>query len=195
MRRRLLCAAVLACGCAGQGAYLISPALRAAPDTRVAVLPFENRSAEPGAAAAMRALAAEGFGLRGYPPLPLEEVDGALGGAGLPAGAPPAAEAGRALKAGLLCYGTVEDFSLENLGQAVRKAVRLRLKIVSASTGETLFEGEGAGGDFRAFPGQAEARDYFMEQSALGGGAAPGPALKREARAAAAAVLDRLPRR
>jgi len=190
-----LSAAVLACACAGEGAYLISPALRAVQDARVAVLPFDNDSAEPGAAGAMRAMAAEGFGRRGYPPLPLEEVDGVLRGPGRAAGAPPAAGAGRVPGAGLLCYGTVEAFSLENLGLAVRKEVRLRLKIVSASTGETLFEGEGAGKEFRSFPGQAEARSYFMEQSALGGGAAPEPALRRAALAAAAEVLDRLPRR
>lgn len=195
MRRWILAAALLACGCAGEGAYVISPALRLVPDARVAVLPFENNTAEPGAPGMMRALAAGGFGPRGYPAVPPGEVDRVLRGLQHTAGAQSAAETGRALGAGLLCYGSVEDFSFENLGLAVKKTVRLRLKIVSAATGETLFEGEGTGGDFRSFPDETAAKSYFMEQGAMGGGEGPAQALKREAGAAAAQVLDRLPRR
>ena len=173
MRRWLLSAAVLACACAGERAYLVSPALRTAPDTRVAVLPFENNSAEPGAPGVMRALTAEGLGPRGYPAVPAAEVDAALRGLRRREGEPLTAEAGRALGAGLLCYGTVEDFAFENIGLAVKKSVRLRLKIVSAATGETLFEGSGAGKNFKSFPDQAAAKLYFIEQGALGGGRGP----------------------
>ena len=188
-------AAVLACACAGEGAYFISPALRAVPDARVAVLPFENGSAEPGAPAALRGMAAAGLGLRGYPAMPLAEVDAALRRLRRPAGAPPGVKARVELGAALLCYGSVEDFAFENLGLAVRKSVRLRLKIVSAATGETLFEGAGSGKDFRSFPDQAAAKSYYVEQGSLGGGEAPAPALRREIRAALSEVLDRLPRR
>lgn len=195
MRSWLLSAAVLACACAGGGEYLISPALRAFPDTRVAVLPFENNSAEPAAPGVMRGLAAEGLGLRGYPAVTPAAVDAALRKLRRTGGAQSAAEAGRELGAALLCYGAVEDFAFENLGLAVRKSVRLRLKIVSAATGETLYEGAGGGRDIRSFPDQAAAKSYYMEQGSLGGGEAPAPALRREIRAALSEVLDRLPRR
>ncbi|HNW45203.1 MAG TPA: hypothetical protein PKI19_11910 [Elusimicrobiales bacterium] len=194
MRRRLLFAVALACACAGEKAYLISPGLRQAADRRVAVLPFDNNSAEPGASAALRALAAEGFSRRGYPALSPAETDGLLRGLARAGGAASAAETGRALGVGLLCYGSVEDFSFENLGLAVKKSVRLRLKIVSVPTGEVLFISGGAGGDFRSFHDQEAARTYYLEQGALGGGEGPAQALRREARAAADEALDRLPR-
>lgn len=184
-----------ACACAGQGAYVISTSLRLAPDPRVGVMPFENNSFEPGAAATMRMLAADGLGRRGYPAQSPEAVDGILRSFGQRSGSLSLADTGSALGVGLLCYGTVEDFYFENLGLAVRKSVRLRLKLISASTGETLFEGSGSGQDFKSFPDQAAAKRYYMEQAALSGGVPKTAALQREARTAAEQVLDRLPRR
>lgn len=186
--------------CAGGGAYLVSPSLREAPDPRVAVLPFDNQSTDISAADIMRALAAEGFEKRGYQILPLDEVDGKLSGLGiseggqLPGTAP--AEIGRALGADLLCYGDVEDFTFQNLGFVVRKSVILRVKIVSAAGGETLYEGSGSGKDVKVYFNKDEAKAAFVEQLAvkLLQNLLKTP-LKREAEAAAWKALDRLPRR
>jgi len=188
------------CGCAGGGAYLVSPSLRVAADPRVAVLPFDNQSTDVGAADIMRKLAAQGFEKRGYPYLPLDEVDAKLSGLGVSEGGQlPAlkpADIGKALGADLLCYGDVEDFTFQNLGFVVRKSVGLRVKLVSASTGETLYEGSGSGKDLKMYFNKDEAKAAFVEQLAvkLVQNILKTP-LKREAEAAAWKALDRLPRR
>jgi len=189
-----------ACACAGGGAYLVSPSLRAAPDLRVAVLPFDNQSTDISAADIMRALAAEGFGKRGYQYLPLDEVDGKLSGLGISEGGQlpgvRPAEIGGVLGADLLCYGDVEDFTFQNLGFVVRKSVILRVKLVSASSGETLYEGTGSGKDVKVYFNKDEAKAAFVEQLAvkLLQNLLKTP-LRREAEAAAWKALDRLPRR
>jgi hypothetical protein len=194
-----LCAAA-ACACSGGRAYLVSPSLRAAPDARVAVLPFENQSTDFNAADVLRALTAEGFGRRGYLPLPAGEVDGKLSGLGVSEGGQlpgvKPEDLGRALGADLLCYGDVEDFTFQNLGFVVRKSVILRLKLVSAATGETLYEGTGSGKDVKVYFSADEAKAAFVEQLAvkLVQNILKTP-LKREAETAAAKALDRLPRR
>ncbi|MEK7721997.1 MAG: GNA1162 family protein [Elusimicrobiota bacterium] len=192
--------AFILCSCATGGAYLVSPSLRAAVDPRVAVLPFDNQSVDVGAADIMRGLAAEGFEKRGYPYLPLSEVDGKLSGMGVSEGGQlpwlKPADIGKALGADLLCYGDVEDFTFQNLGFVVRKSVILRVKIVSASTGETLYEGLGSGKDLKVYFNKDEAKAAFVEQLAvkLLQNILKTP-LRREAEAAAWKALDRLPRR
>ena len=200
-QRDLLCPlAFILCSCATGGAYLVSPSLRAAVDPRVAVLPFDNQSVDVGAADIMRGLAAEGFEKRGYPYLPLSEVDGKLSGMGVSEGGQlpwlKPADIGKALGADLLCYGDVEDFTFQNLGFVVRKSVILRVKIVSASTGETLYEGLGSGKDLKVYFNKDEAKAAFVEQLAvkLLQNILKTP-LRREAEAAAWKALDRLPRR
>ena len=189
-----------ACACAGGGAYLVSPSLRAAADPRVAVLPFDNQSTDVGAADMMRALAAEGFEKRGYAYLPLAEADAKLSALGVSEGGQlpglKPAEIGRALGADLLCYGDVQDFTFQNLGFVVRKSVVLNVRIVSASTGETLYEGSGSGKDLKLYFTKDEAKAAFVEQLAvrLVQNILKAP-LKREAEAAAWKALDRLPRR
>jgi len=200
--RPAACALLLAaaCGCAGGAANIVSPSLRAVADPRVAVLPFDNQSTDVSAAEIMRGLAAEGFEKRGYPYLPLSEVDGKLAilgvseGGQLPGLKP--ADIGRTLGADLLCYGDVEDFTFQNLGFVVRKSVKLNVKIVSASTGETLYEGSGSGRDIKVFFNRDQAKAAFVEQLAvkLLQNILNTP-LKREAETAAWKALDSLPRR
>lgn len=201
MRLRLaVCCLCLAAACAGKAAYLVSPALRAAADPRVAVLPFDNQSTDISAPEIMRKLAAEGFGRRGYPLLPQDEVDQKLAALGVSEGGQlpglKPADLGLALGAELLCYGDVEDFTFQNLGFVIRKNVSLRIKIVAASTGETLYEGTGAGRDLKVFFDRDQAKVAFVEQLAvkLAQNIFKVP-LKREAEAAANRALDRLPRR
>jgi len=200
--RNLVCAALLAsaCGCAGKAALLVAPALRTWPDARVAVLPFDNQSTDLSAPDIMRKLAAEGFAKRGYQPLPLEEVDGKLSGLGISEGGQLPSikpeELGRALGADLLCYGDVEDFTFQNLGFVVRKNVALNVKLLSASSGEVLYEASGAGKDFKFYMNKDEAKAAFVEQLALKlvQNLLKTP-LKKEAEAAAWKALDGLPRR
>ncbi|OGR41664.1 MAG: hypothetical protein A2X35_12365 [Elusimicrobia bacterium GWA2_61_42] len=203
MRLRLAVSAVLlgiAAACAGKAAYLVAPALRTAADPRVAVLPFDNQSTDVGAPDVMRKLAAENFEKRGYPALPADEVDAKLSALGvseggqLPAFKPE--ELGRALGVDLLCYGDVEDFTFQNLGFVVRKSVALRVKVVSAATGETLYEGSGSGKDIKIFFDKDEAKAAFVEQLAvkLVQNILKTP-LKKEADKAAWKALDSLPRR
>lgn len=203
MRLRLAVSAVLlgiTAACAGKAAYLVAPALRTAADPRVAVLPFDNQSTDVGAQDVMRKLAAENFEKRGYPALPADEVDAKLSALGvseggqLPAFRPE--ELGRALGVDLLCYGDVEDFTFQNLGFVVRKSVALRVKVVSAATGETLYEGFGSGKDIKIFFDKDEAKAAFVEQLAvkLVQNILKTP-LKKEADKAAWKALDSLPRR
>ncbi|MDO8802998.1 MAG: DUF799 family lipoprotein [Elusimicrobiota bacterium] len=201
-QRPAVCAVFLAvaCACATGGAYLVSPSLRASADPRVAVLPFDNQSTDISAADIMRRLAAEGFVKRGYTHLALAEVDEKLSGLGISEGGQlpgvKPADIGKALGADLLCYGDVEDFTFQNLGFVVRKSAALRVKLVSASTGETLYEGSGSGKDLKVYFNKDEAKAAFVEQLAvkLVQNILKTP-LKREAEAAAWKALDRLPRR
>ncbi len=189
-----------ACACAAPGVYQVSPALRAAPDARVGVLPFDNQSTDLAAADIMRKLAAENFGKRGYLPLPAEEVDVKLSSMGVTQGGQlagvKAADVGRELGVDLLCYGSVADFTFQNLGFVVRKSVTLSVRIVSASTGEVLYEGTGSGKDIKVFFNKDEAKAAFVEQLAvrLVQNILKSP-LKREAETAASKALDRLPAR
>jgi len=201
-RRLILCAvlAAAAWGCSGKSAYLVSPALGALPDPRVAVLPFDDQSTDVNAADIMRKLAAEGFARKGYPYLPLAEVDARLSGMGiseggqLPGLAPKAI--GAALGADLLCYGDVEKFTFQDLGFVVRKEVRLHLKVISASTGETLYEKSGTGKDFQVYTNKDDAKRALVEQLAVKmvQNILKTP-LKREAEISAEKALDSLPRR
>jgi len=189
-----------ACACSGKTAYLVSPALRTAADTRVAVLPFDNQSTDIGAPDVMRKLAEDGLGKRGYAPLPAKEVDARLSSLGVSEGGQlpgvkPGALGG-ALGVDLLVYGDVEDFTFQNLGFLIRKSVALRVKIVSASTGETLYEGSGSGRDVKVFFDKDQAKAAFVEQMAvkLVQNILKTP-LKKEAETAARKALDSLPRR
>lgn len=200
MKKAALLLLLLAGGCSSGGGYLVAPSLRSAQDVRVAVLLFDNSSTDVSADAVMRKLAADNFRKRGYLPLPLEEVEEKLRGLGisdggqLPSVKPE--EIGKALGTDLLCYGHVEDFTFQNLGFVIRKSVKLEVKLVSASSGETVYEGYGKGKDVKVYMDSGEAKAAFVEQMAvkLVQNIFKTP-LKREAQTAAWKALDRLPRR
>lgn len=203
MRGRLSLALLLlaaCCGCAGKAASLVSPALRTAADPRVAVLPFDNQTTDLSAPDIMRKLAAEGFARRGYPVLDAAGVDEKLSALGVSEGGQlpgvKTQDIGKALGADLLCYGDVEDFTFQNLGFLIRKNVTLHVRLVSASTGETLYEGSGNGKDIKVFFNRDEAKRAFVEQMAMKvvSNIFKVP-LKREAELSADRALDSLPRR
>jgi len=108
----------------------------------------------------------------------------------------PPERLGALLGSDLLCYGDVEDFTFQNLGFVVRKSVILRLKIISASSGETLFEASGKGGDIKFYMDKEEAKKAFIEAAAvkLVENMLKSP-LRKEAETAVSKVFDRMPRR
>ena len=188
------------CACASGEAYLVSPNLRAVTDSRVAVLPFDNQSTDVAASDYMRKLSGEHFAKWGYSPVAFGDADeklkeiGISDGGQLPSATP--ARLGAVLGTDLLCYGDVEEFTFQNAGFVVRKSVVLRLKIVSASTGETLFEATGSGKDIKLYLDREEAKKAFIENAAvkLVENMLKSP-LHKEAELAVSRVFDRMPRR
>ena len=159
------------CACAGSGAYMVAPGLKSIPDARIVILPFENYSNDVSAPGLIRKEAAKRFSARGYAPFDLGETDERLRALGVTDGGQLAsvkpADIGSAFGAGLLCYGTLEEFTFQNLGFILRKQVKLRLKIVLASTGEMLFEADGTGKDLKVYLDREEAKRAFIVNSAV----------------------------
>jgi hypothetical protein len=200
MSRNVLPAAlVLMSACAGADNYLVSPALGVGGG-RIALLPFDNYSNDVSAPGLIREEVLKRFAGHGYEPLDTPETDeklramGITDGGQLPSVKPE--EIGKAVGSGLLCYGTVEDFTFQNIGFVIRKSVRLRIKIVSSGTGETLFEAVGKGRDLKVFLDKDEAKRAFISYSALRlvENMLKHP-LGAESEAAIKRVFDRLPRR
>lgn len=92
----------------------------------------------------------------------------------------------------LLCRGEVRDFTFENLGQALRRSVRLKVTITRAAGGEKLYEGRGSGYAVESYTGTSEAQAAF---AAAGGSRGAASALARQASDAAWEALGALPRR
>jgi len=111
---------------------------------RVAVLPFENESLDLNAPPMLRKLSRDKLALRGYPGPSLGSVDARLKELGVSDGGQLRAlkpqTLGETLSADGLLYGVIEDFAHTDAGFGMKKLVRLRLKLVSASTGETIWE-------------------------------------------------------
>ena len=188
------------CACAGSGAFVLSPGLSSAPDGRIVMLPFDNFSNDVTAPVLIRETAAKRFSSRGYAPFGLGETDERLRALGITDGGQLAsvkpADIGAAFGADLLCYGTLEEFTFQNLGFVIRKQVKLRLKIVSASTGSTLFEAEGTGKDLKIYLDREEAKRAFIVNSAVKlAQNMLKHALWPESEAAMNRIFDRLPKR
>ncbi len=171
MRARILLVATLfSAACAAKQAYFIAPGF-APPAEPVALLPFENESVDLSAEDYLYKLAAGRLAAKGYSLIQGEPVLEGLKGIGITDAGQMASATpeiiGRAVGSGLLCYGTIEDFTFQNLGFVVRKSVKLRLKLVSAATGEVLYEGEGTGRDIKVYLDRDEAKKAFVEQMAM----------------------------
>lgn len=156
--------------CAGPESYLVSPALQAEAGGRIALLPFDNYSNDVSAPGLLREAIFKRFTKRGYSPMDTDETDEKLRNMGVTDGGQLAAvkpaDIGAALGVDMLCYGTLEEFTFQNLGFVMRKLVRLRLRIVSAATGEALFEAAGKGRDTKVFLDKEEAKAAFIMYSA-----------------------------
>ena len=132
--------------------------------------------------------------------LPLEEVDLRLRKIGITDGGQLAAvtphRLGEALGVDRLIFGRVEEFTYQNVGFAGRRSVRLGLTLVSASSGERLWEEAGAWQTGQISTGTDEAATSFLAglaQQALE--TAFGVPLQHESRHAVRIAFRGFPRR
>lgn len=167
--RALALAAALACGCASpEPARYLAPDFGARAPARVAVLPFDNESVDLAGPELLRRLVFSRLEGHGFAAPGLEAVDAALAASlGITDGGQlrsvEPARLGRALGADGLLYGTVEDFAFVNVGFAVRRVVRLRLRLVEAAGGARLWEDAGLGLTERLTLTKKGARRAFFE--------------------------------
>lgn len=168
--RAILFATLFSAACSGKPAYFIAPGF-AHPEEPVALLPFENETVDLSAEDYLYKLAAKRIAARGYSLIQGEQVMEGLKSIGITDAGQMASATpetiGRAVGADLLCYGVIEDFTFQNLGFVIRKNVKLRLKLVSASTGEVLYEATGTGRDVKVYLDRNEAKKAFVEQMAV----------------------------
>lgn len=166
---------VFTTGCAGKPVSYLSPTFYSKASPRVAVLLFENESVDMLAPGALQKMVTGGLVRHGYQPIPSDMVQQKLKEVGITDGGQlpsiPSKKLGDVLKVDGLFYGTVEDFIFQNLGFVLRRCVRVRLKLVLASTGETLWEHEGFSQHIKATLDKKEAERLFaigMGQKAIG---------------------------
>lgn len=186
--------------CAPRVARYAAPDLPARLPATVAVLPFDNESVSLRGPELVRGLVRESLAERGFGVTAAPDVDDALGALGVTDGgqmrALDPAKVGAAVGAAGLLYGTLEEFTYQNVGFVRRRAVRLALKLVEAATGERLWEGNGAETSGRlAFRRRDAGRNFVdgvVEQAVE---TALGAPLLLESRAAVDEALADLPRR
>ena len=145
---RLLIPLFFLVGCAGNKVERnVSPDFYAKAPSKVAVLPFENESVDMLAPIELQSMVVAGVKNRGYDPLAQDAVQQKLKEIGITDGGQLRAVSPQTLKEALkvdgLFYGTLEDFAFQNMGFILRRHVKLRIKLVLASTGETLWEDVG----------------------------------------------------
>ncbi|MBI4052075.1 MAG: DUF799 family lipoprotein [Elusimicrobia bacterium] len=134
-------------GCAGSKSIYVSPRFHERVPQRVAMLPLENESVDLTGPEMLRKMVAEKLKAWGYAILSLEETDAKLREMGITDGGQLRAlspkEMAQHLNVDGLCFGSVEQFSFQNIGFYLKRAVKLRLKLVDPSSGENLWEGVG----------------------------------------------------
>jgi hypothetical protein len=110
------------------------------------VLLLENESVDLLAPEMIRKLEAEFLRRRGYAVLPLDQVERGLSDMGVSDGGQlrslRAQELSERLGADGLLYGTIEDFTYNDVGFGTRKLVRLRFALVDGKDGDKLWEAE-----------------------------------------------------
>lgn len=168
--RQAVIIALFIAACSAKPAYFVAQGFTA-PAEPVALLPFENETVDLAAEDYLYKLVAGRIAAKGYSLIQGEAVAEGLKGIGITDAGQMASSTpeaiGRAVGSGLLCYGVIEDFTFQNLGFVIRKTVKLRLKLVSAATGEVLYEGTGTGRDVKVFLDRDEAKKAFVEQMAF----------------------------
>lgn len=140
-------AAAALAGCAGARVRYEAPDLASRLPASVAVLPFDNEAVSLRAPGLLRSLVTEALGFRGWRTFERSVVDDALQALGVSDGGQLRAldpkKIGAALGAPGLLYGTVEEFTYQNVGFVRRRVVRVSLKLVDSASGERLWEAQG----------------------------------------------------
>ncbi|MCX5788112.1 MAG: DUF799 family lipoprotein [Elusimicrobia bacterium] len=198
--RWLLPAALAAAGCAKGVVRYVAPDYAAKAPPRVAVLPFGNQSVDLLGPEVLRGLVQSALTERGFQPLALDAVDAKLAELGIHEGGQLAGTApeklAEALGADGLFYGTVEEFTMQNVGFLIRRVVKLRLRLVSAADGERLWEDMGEGFSASVTLDKKEAQRLFLLGIfARGMENALHTPLIPESRLAVEELISRLPRR
>lgn len=161
----LLCAVLT--GCAGTGLRYAAADLRSRLPAKTAVLPFDNESVNMRGAGQVRGLVEEALGGRGWALADRRAVDETLQRLGVSDGGQLGALDPKRLGAELgvsgLIYGTLEEFTFQNVGFVRRRVVRLSLKLVEASTGERLWEASGEDDTGRVALERRQAGRSFLE--------------------------------
>ena len=154
-------------GCAGTGLRYAAPDLGARLPAKAAVLPFDNESVNLSGAAQVRRLVEEALAMRGWALADRASVDAVLKRLGVSDGGQLGALDPKRLGAELgvagLVYGTLEEFTFQNVGFVRRRVVRLSLKLVEASTGERLWEASGEDDTGRVALERRRAGRSFLE--------------------------------
>lgn len=168
-RRLVVCVSLLAGACAHAPARTryVAPdyGLKAPP--RIAVLPFDNEAVDLNGPEILRALVHNRLSEHGYQALSVDGVDESLKELGVSEGGQlrnlePAAVA-KAVGAEGLLYGTVEEFTMQNVGFVARRVVRLRLVLVRGQGGERLWEDTGEGMTGSITFDKKQAQRVFLE--------------------------------
>ncbi|MEK7721924.1 MAG: GNA1162 family protein, partial [Elusimicrobiota bacterium] len=159
----ILSLAVLA-GCAGT-----APSLRhTAPfPSTLALLPLENQSLDLRAPELLRELLDTYLSAAGFNLTDVREVDEKLRGIGISEGGQlnavtPQKLAGL-LEADALLYGDIETFNYSNIGVYAGRTVKMRLWLVDAKTGATLWETEKSKANSQLGLSKAAAKDIFVK--------------------------------
>lgn len=167
---------------------------------KVVVLPFENQTVDMQAQKVLRKMVRDKFLEFGYNALAPEFVDEKLKEIGITDGgqlrAVEIGEMKELFGGGTLFYGTVEDFTFQNLGFIVRKEVRLAVRMVDAESGEVIYENTGQGKDTNLYLSKDEAKKAFLVNSAANlAQNMLGIPLAREAKEAVSDIFAKIPKK
>jgi hypothetical protein len=128
-------------GCALKPKYLVE---QYNPPAQVAVLPLDNQTNDLDGPEMVRQLMQQYLPQRGYDTIPLEEIDEKLRSIGITDGGQLGAvkfdAVGTALGVDGLIYGQLIDFDEINIGVYSQKKVQAQFTLISAETGEKLWE-------------------------------------------------------
>jgi hypothetical protein len=191
-----LCLGLLT-GCAASKVYIAGDYAFAG---KVAVLPMSNGSNDLDAPVFLRNLLQSGLAARGFEVLPLPQIDSQLKTQGFTDGgqlrATTPQKIGEWTGADSLFYSTIENFDYINVGFYTQRRVKILCRLVSAKTGERLWETERESSTRAVATNRRDAETLFAVQMAVKAveKAAHQP-LQPESRKAVLQLLSTLPRR
>ena len=198
MRRATLafCLGLLT-GCAASKVYVSSNYVASG---KVALLPLSNESTDLDGPVFLRMLLYEGLTARGFQVLPSEETDAQLKAQGFTEGgqlrAATPQKIGQWTGADTLFFCTIEDFNYLNVGIYAQRRVKIAGELVSATTGERLWETEQESSTRAIATNKKEAERLFAAQLAIKAvEKATHVPLQAESRQAVYRLLNTLPRR